>query len=101
MTKATLIKILDQLYQAQSQGLIHDYSHNCQYLYQAHQHHLAKIPKPPPRYSLFITFHPNTPQSKKIALKDYFISTYHTNAYLTLEESVLRVNIPKTQTIKD
>lgn len=94
MTKETLTHIIEQLYEAHTQGLIQDYTTSFRQLQCIHQPYHAKIQKSPVPFSIFITFHDTTPQSKKIALKDYFISTHHAQAYLTLEETVLKVIIP-------
>lgn len=102
MTKEALTNILKQLYQAQSQGLIKDYHTSFQELRCAHQNHLAHIQKRPVPFTIHIKFYPTTPQSKKIALKDYFTSTYQAQATLTKNDSTLRVDIYRqTQPIID
>ena len=94
MTKPEFLKILTQLYHAQTEGLIHNYTHNYLSPIISHQKHYHPIPNP--KTTIFIAFTPTTTKSKKIALKDYFISTHSAEASLIAEEMILRVDIPRT-----
>ena len=92
MTKQAFAKILDQLYQAQSQGLIHNYTHNYLSPVISHQKHYHPIPNP--KTTIFIAFTTTTPQSKtKVALQGYFLNTHKSLSHLLEHASILRVDL--------
>jgi hypothetical protein len=74
MTKEGLSQILDQLYEAQQKGLIHDYMHL--------EHH---------QY-IYIMFNQDTSEQTKVALSEYFTSSHNTeNVFMNMEQ-MLRID---------